>query len=73
MAKRNENTEIEAGDIVEVVSVLDQDSKFAIGMHGVFDMHWSKDGVATFTVLFDENGADDFAYATEVKLVKKAK
>ena len=69
MTKRTQSTEIEAGDIVEVVSVLDHESKFALGMRGVFDMEWTKDGVTTFTVTFD--GTEEFAYATEINLIKK--
>lgn len=68
MTKRPQNTEIEAGDIVEVVAVAHNDSKGYTTLHGVFDMEWMNNGVRTFTVLFD---GDEFAYATEIKLIKK--
>ena len=63
------HTEIEAGDIVEVVAVADHESKFALCLHGTFDMEWVKDGITTYTVTFD--GTEEFAYATEIKFVKK--
>ena len=66
--KRPQNTEIEAGDIVEVIATNDHESKGYLNLHGVFDMEWSRDGLRTFTVLFD---GEEFAYATEIKLIKK--
>jgi hypothetical protein len=60
--------DIEAGDIVEVVATKDKESRGFLSLHGVFDMEWTLDGETVFTVLFD---GEDFAYATEIKLIRK--
>lgn len=68
MTKRQINTQIEPGDFVEVVSSPD---KHWVGMVGMFDQEWAIDGVVKYVVL-DPNHEDEFTYATEIKLYKKA-
>lgn len=62
------NDEFEPGDIVEVVATDDKESKGFLSLQGVYDNVWNRDGVTTYVVLFD---GDEFAYATEIKLIKK--
>lgn len=67
MAKRKtEKTEIESGDLVEVVSGPDA---HWIGMVGIFDQAWHADGVKYVVInpAYDE----EFTYATEIKLYQK--
>lgn len=68
MAKRAQDTEIEAGDLVLVVASPDA---HWLGMVGVFDQAWHNDGIVKFVVIDPEHD-EEFTYATEIKLYKKA-
>lgn len=61
--------QFEIGDIVTVEKAHDSESRSYEFMSGILDNVWTKDGITIYTVLFD---AEAFAYATEIKLFRKA-
>lgn len=65
MTKRPANTEIEIGDFVTIVKGENE------GWSGILDNEFIKDGVIHFAVVGECND-DEFYYATEIKLLKKA-
>lgn len=60
--------DLEPGDIVEVVSTTDRESLGHVGMRGVYDNVWTRDGKTLYVVLFD---GEEFAYADQIKFIKK--
>ncbi len=68
MTKRTKKieTEIQVGDLVEVVTNAGGGSQTGIGFVGLLDNVWTDNGVTKFTVV-DCNREEEFAYALEIK------
>jgi len=72
MARKIVNDKIEIGDFVEMVKGSDEDSNKMIGWVGILDNEFMRDGVLLYAVVSDIPDHDQFYYATEIKLFKKA-
>ena len=63
--RKSKIEEIEIGDLVEIVK------GDLVWFVGVLDNVFMRDGVETFCVVYPDSD-DDFHYATEIKLIRKA-